>query len=115
MVCYLWYRTNFYSVPIAASLFLSVLGLWLWLGAAKRVPVSGDRIREVDGTQSLSLPHLAAGSMCIAANLGSVRSSFSWRCWLRNILAVIIVGCFSVAFYYFFIRLMLIDGNLAMA
>lgn len=24
--------------------------------------------------------------------------------WLRNILAVIIVGCFSVAFYYFFIR-----------
>ena len=62
---YLWYRTNFYSVPIAASLFLSVLGLWLWLGAAKRVPVSGDRIREVDGTQSLSLPHLAAGSMCI--------------------------------------------------
>lgn len=67
---YLWYRTNFYSVPIAASLFLSVLGLWLWLGAAKRVPVSGDRIREVDGTQSLSLPHLAAGSMCIAANLG---------------------------------------------
>ena len=63
---YLWYRTNFYSVPIAASLFLSVLGLWLWLGAAKRVPVSGDRIREVDGTQSLSLPHLAAGSMCIA-------------------------------------------------
>lgn len=38
---YLWYRTNFYSVPIAASLFLSVLGLWLWLGAAKRVPVSG--------------------------------------------------------------------------
>ena len=67
---YLWYRTNFYSVPIAASLFLSVLGLWLWLRAAKRVPVSGDRIREVDGTQSLSLPHLAAGSMCIAANLG---------------------------------------------
>ena len=24
--------------------------------------------------------------------------------WLRNILAVMIVGCFSVAFYYFFIR-----------
>ena len=24
--------------------------------------------------------------------------------WLRNILAVLIVGCFSVAFYYFFIR-----------
>ena len=67
---YLWYRTNFYSVPIAASLFLSVLGLWLWLGAAKRVPVSSDRIREADGTQSLSLPHLAAGSACIAANLG---------------------------------------------
>ena len=67
---YLWYRTNFYSVPIAGSLFLSALGLWLGLGSARRVPVSGDRICEADGTQSLSLPHLAAGSVCIAANLG---------------------------------------------
>ena len=24
--------------------------------------------------------------------------------WIRNILAVVIVGCFSVVFYYFFIR-----------
>ena len=24
--------------------------------------------------------------------------------WIRNILAVMIVGCFSIAFYYFFIR-----------
>ena len=46
------------------------VGIVAVVGAAKRVPVSGDRIREVDGTQSLSLPHLAAGSMCIAANLG---------------------------------------------
>lgn len=67
---YLWYRTNFYSVPIAASLFLSALGLWLWLGATKRVPVSTDGENGDDVVQSLSLPRLAAGSVCIAANLG---------------------------------------------
>lgn len=67
---YLWYRTNFYSVPIAASLFLSTLGLWLWLGAERRMPVCADRVREADGVRSLSLPHLAGGSVCIAANLG---------------------------------------------
>ena len=67
---YLWYRTNFYSVPIAASLFLSALGLWLWLGAERRVPACGDRARGMDGAQPLSLPHLAGGSVCIAANLG---------------------------------------------
>lgn len=68
---YLWYRTNFYSVPIAASLFLSTLGLWLWLGAAKPLPsASHDDMPAVEDLPALSLPHLAAGSVCIAANLG---------------------------------------------
>ena len=71
MVLYLWYRTIFYSVRSPPPLFLSVFGIVAVVGAPPSgVPVSGDRIREVDGTQSLSLPHLAAGSMCIAANLG---------------------------------------------
>ena len=61
---YLWYRTNFYSVPIAASLFLSTLGLWLWPSA------SHDDMPAVEDPPALSLPHLAAGSVCIAANLG---------------------------------------------
>ena len=32
-VGYLLYRTNFYQIPFAASLTLTSLGLWLWLGA----------------------------------------------------------------------------------
>lgn len=34
-VGYLWLRTNFYSVPIAASLMFTTLGLWLWAGAER--------------------------------------------------------------------------------
>ena len=33
-----------------------------------------------------------------------VKQHYSMPGWLRNILAVAIVGCFSVVFYYFFIR-----------
>lgn len=54
---YLWFRTNFYSIPFAASLLLVAWGLWLWLGAERG-----------DGT--LSWPHVAAGAACIAATLG---------------------------------------------
>ncbi len=54
---YLWFRTNFYSIPFAASLLLAAWGLWLWLGAERG-----------DGT--LSWPHVAAGAACIAATLG---------------------------------------------
>lgn len=32
---YLWFRTNFYSIPFAASLLLAAWGLWLWLGAER--------------------------------------------------------------------------------
>ena len=33
-----------------------------------------------------------------------VKQHYSMPGWLRNILAVAIVGCFSMVFYYFFIR-----------
>lgn len=39
-----------------------------------------------------------------APKKASVKQHYSMPGWLRNILAVAIVGCFSVVFYYFFIR-----------
>lgn len=68
---YLVYRTNFYQVPFAASLALTSLGLWFWLGAetSARPMLSVDRWRAGD-TAPLSLPRLAAGALCIAANFG---------------------------------------------
>ena len=61
---YLWFRTNFYSIPCAASLLLSTLGLWLWLGASmprRRPPRPDDA--------PLKLGHLAGGALCIATQL----------------------------------------------
>lgn len=62
---YLWFRTNFYSIPCAASLFVSLMGLWFWMGASmpRRRPAAPD-------ATPLKLGHLAAGSACIAANAG---------------------------------------------
>lgn len=54
---YLWFRTNFYSIPFAASLLLAQWGLWLWLGALRD-----------DG--SLRWTHVAGGALCIAATFG---------------------------------------------
>ncbi|RSX53186.1 glycosyltransferase [Bifidobacterium goeldii] len=71
--CYLWFRTNFYSVPVAASMMFTALGLWLWLGATPgRFPKPGAHVGSwvVDGAQPLSLRHLAGGALCIAANFG---------------------------------------------
>lgn len=79
--CYLWFRTNFYSVPIAASMMFTCLGLWLWLGAIRpdtqtaataRSGRAGRRTAmwRVEGAAPLSLPHLAAGALCIALNFG---------------------------------------------
>ena len=66
---YLLFRRNFYSVPFAASLALTSLGLWLWLGAqTPRRSAAG--IWHVPGAPRLSLPHLGLGSLCIAANFG---------------------------------------------
>lgn len=65
---YLWYQRNFYTVPFVASLMFSCLGLWLWLGAA-----DGCRRRHmlvIEGAPPVSIAHLAAGSLCLAANLG---------------------------------------------
>ncbi|MDU2422458.1 MAG: hypothetical protein E7D48_10240 [Bifidobacterium scardovii] len=68
---YLWFRTNFYSIPIAASLLLTCLGLWLWLGAVRRPRTDAQTLDwSIDGAAPLSLPHLAGGALCIAANFG---------------------------------------------
>ena len=72
---YLWFRTNFYSVPFAASMLLTFLGLWLWLGAERTAKDGGiaqwHLWRANDRCETaLSLPHLAAGALCIAANAG---------------------------------------------
>ncbi len=62
---YLWFRSNFYSVPCAASMLLSTLGLWLWLGASmpRKRPAKPD-------APPLKCGHLAGGALCIAANFG---------------------------------------------
>lgn len=68
---YLWFRTNFYSVPMAASLMFTTLGLWLWLGAdTSRPPLTPSDRWSVSGARPLSLPRLALGALCIAANIG---------------------------------------------
>lgn len=68
---YLVYRTNFYSVPFAASLAFTAAGLWLWMGAStgKRPLNPADRWR-MDGAPELSLPRLGLGAFLIAANFG---------------------------------------------
>ncbi|WP_240541115.1 hypothetical protein [Bifidobacterium colobi] len=70
-VGYVIYRTNFYQVPFAASLALTSLGLWLWLGAdtSARPLLPSDRWH-AGNAKPLSLPRLAAGALCIAANFG---------------------------------------------
>lgn len=72
---YLHFRLNFYSVPFAASLMFTTLGLWLWLKATpERHPGRGEHVHvgswSVAGAQPLSLRYLAAGAACIAANFG---------------------------------------------
>ncbi|WEV45984.1 glycosyltransferase [Bifidobacterium sp. ESL0690] len=71
-VGYLAFRMNFYSVPFAASLALSAMGLWFWLGA---IGYQKDRLARrhlitIGDTSPLSWPHLAVGSLCLAANFG---------------------------------------------
>lgn len=70
---YLAFRMNFYAIPFAASLLLSTLGLWLWMGAGETMP-SGRRhhrhLLTFDSAPSISWPHLASGALCIAANFG---------------------------------------------
>lgn len=54
---YLWFRTSFYSVPMAASLFFTSLGLWFYLGA-------------FGNSKTNSFRNIASGSFFIALNLG---------------------------------------------
>ncbi|WP_236028042.1 hypothetical protein [Bifidobacterium pongonis] len=79
---YMLFRRNFYSVPFAASLAFSALGLWLWLGAVEpdgdgaQPAGSGKPARRVFGrwqvgdAPALSLPKVGFGALCIAANFG---------------------------------------------
>lgn len=72
--CYLWFRTNFYSVPIAASMMFTCLGLWLWMGAERPSRSAGRKpcrmLWSVGDAAPVSLPHLAGGALCIALNFG---------------------------------------------
>ncbi|RFT41511.1 beta-carotene 15,15'-monooxygenase, partial [Bifidobacteriaceae bacterium NR003] len=54
---YLWFRTSFYSVPMAASLFFTSLGLWFYFGA-------------FGNSKNNSFRNIALGSFFIALNLG---------------------------------------------
>lgn len=95
---YLAFRMNFYSVPFAASLALSTIGLWFWLGSVRESPATGNtslstsphrrhsprtcakqkkgnvfsRRYTIDfgDCAPVSLSHLSAGSLCLAANFG---------------------------------------------
>lgn len=74
---YLAFRMNFYSVPFAASLAVSAMGLWFWLGAADTgtgtTAKAARRHRHtitIGAAPALSWPQLCMGSLCIAANAG---------------------------------------------
>lgn len=72
---YLWFRTSFYSVPMAASLFFTTLGLWFYLGAAKN-GIAKDENQAQESNESynsiyqISAKHIALGSLFISLNLG---------------------------------------------
>lgn len=68
---YLFFRTNFYSVPFAASIMFTALGLWLWVGARTvKPPLTPADRWQVGSAPELSLPRLGLGALCIAANFG---------------------------------------------
>ena len=59
------------SDTFAASLTLTSLGLWLWLGAdTSRRPLRPSDRWQAGDAKPLSLPRLALGALCIAANFG---------------------------------------------
>ncbi|MDO4913790.1 MAG: hypothetical protein Q3961_04495, partial [Bifidobacteriaceae bacterium] len=83
---YLLFRTQFYPIPIAASMFFTSLGLWFWTGAIKaKKPLKNSykllqtkqyqrfqklTLWNIGTLPSISLPHLSAGAICIALNFG---------------------------------------------
>lgn len=68
----------FYTVPFAASLALTFMGLWFWLGSRT-------------SSSRLSYTHVVAGSACIAMNLGC-RPTFI----LTALLAIPIFGPYAL-------------------
>lgn len=78
-IAYLEFVSRFYSVPIIASLLVTCLGLWFWLGA-KDPAVRLWRGRSADA-ERLSGWRLAAGSLLMALNIGC-RPQFMLACLL---------------------------------
>ena len=74
---YLWSRTNFYSIPCAASLLLSTLGLWLWLGGLDASPSSGPPRRRAVESWGI----WPAGRCASPRTWGAAPRSRWWRCW----------------------------------
>jgi hypothetical protein len=70
---YLAYQRDFYSVPVVFSLALSAAGLILWLTA--ETDGTGRWVARWGTAPGVSIPRIAAGSLLMAANLGS-RPSF---------------------------------------
>lgn len=75
-VVYLGFVPTFYSVPILTSMVFTMLGLWFWMGARREGSSGG-----AHGGVTLSAWHLAAGSACMALNLGC-RPQFMLACFL---------------------------------
>lgn len=78
-IAYLEFVSRFYSVPIIASLLVTCLGLWFWLGAKDpAVRLWRGRCGAAEG---LSGWRLAAGSLLMALNIGC-RPQFILACLL---------------------------------
>lgn len=76
---YLTASGMFYTIPFAASLFFTFLGLWFWLGHRKASAATN--------SLKCSYPRIILGSLCMALNLGC-RPTFI----LAALLAIPIVG-----------------------
>ena len=74
---YLAFVARFYSIPIVMSLFFTSLGLWFWLGSVR----ARDAGRHGGSEEVVSIPLIAAGSFCMACNLGC-RPQFILACLL---------------------------------
>ncbi|MFR5301818.1 MAG: hypothetical protein ACLTGO_09040 [Bifidobacterium scardovii] len=79
---YLWFRTNFYSIPIAASLLLTCLGLWLWLGAVRRLRTDAQTLDwSIDGAAPCRC-RIWPAARCASPRISDAARRSRWRrCW----------------------------------